>query len=83
MSSITAPNSASIGDSVVLPPDRGSIMGQIQRSQVQPLSLRCRFEMTAADAPLGTSFAYLNFPGARGAQRRSTPSALLDARKTP
>ena len=38
-------------------------MPQIQRSQVQPIKLRCRFEMTAADAPSGHEFCVFDFPG--------------------
>ena len=41
-------------------------MPQIQRSQVQPIKLRCRFEMTAADAPSGHEFCVFDFPGCEG-----------------
>jgi len=43
-----------------------SIMPQTQRSQVQPAKLRCRFEMTAADAPLSHEFCVFEFPGCEG-----------------
>jgi hypothetical protein len=42
------------------------IMPQTQRSQVQPVKLRCRFEMTAADAPSSHEFCVLEFPGCEG-----------------
>jgi hypothetical protein len=42
------------------------IMPQTQRSQVQPVKLRCRFEMTAADAPSGHEFCMFEFPGCKG-----------------
>ena len=41
-------------------------MLQIQRSQVQPIKLRCRFEMTAADAPSSHEFYVFDFPGCEG-----------------
>jgi len=41
-------------------------MPQIQRSQVQPIKLRCRFEMTAADAPSCHEFCVFDFPGCEG-----------------
>jgi hypothetical protein len=41
-------------------------MPQTQRSQVQPVKLRCRFEMTAADAPSNHEFCVFEFPGVRG-----------------
>jgi len=44
----------------------GSITPQIQRSQVQPIKLRCRFEMTAADAPSSHEFCVFEFPGCEG-----------------
>jgi hypothetical protein len=40
-----------------------SIMPQIQRSQVESVKLRCRFEMTAADAPSSDEFCAFEFPG--------------------
>ena len=43
-----------------------SIMPQTQRSQVQPVKLRCRFEMTAADAPSSHEFCVFEFPGCEG-----------------
>ena len=52
----------SVTESVVLAPDPGSIMGQIQRSEVQPIKMRCRFEMTAADAPSSHEFCVFEFP---------------------
>ena len=41
-------------------------MPQIQRSQVQTSKLRCRFEMTAADAPSSHEFCVFDFPGCEG-----------------
>ena len=41
-------------------------MPQTQRSQVQPVKLRCRFEMTAADAPSSHEFCVFEFPGCEG-----------------
>ena len=41
-------------------------MPQIQRSQVQPIKLGCRFEMTAAAAPSGHEFCVFGFPGCEG-----------------
>ena len=41
-------------------------MPQNQQSQVQPTKLRCRFEMTAADAPSGYEFCAFDFPGCEG-----------------
>jgi hypothetical protein len=38
---------------------------QVQRSQ-EPIKLRCRFEMTAADAPSGHEFCVFDFPGCKG-----------------
>jgi hypothetical protein len=46
--------------------DGGRIMPQTQRSQVQPVKLRCRFEMTAADAPSNHEFCVFEFPGCEG-----------------
>jgi hypothetical protein len=43
-----------------------SIMPQTQRSQVQPVKVRCRFEMTAADAPSCQEFCVFEFPGCEG-----------------
>ena len=43
-----------------------SIMPQTQRSQVQPVKLRCRFEITAADPPLSHEFCVFEFPGCEG-----------------
>ena len=37
-----------------------------QPIQVQPVRLRCRFEMTAADAPLSHEFCVFDFPGCEG-----------------
>ena len=45
---------------------KGSIMTQVQDSQVQPFKFRCRFEMTAADAPSGHEFCVFDFPGCKG-----------------
>ena len=41
-------------------------MPRTQRSQVQLVKLRCRFEMTAADAPSGYEFCVFEFPGCEG-----------------
>jgi hypothetical protein len=41
-------------------------MPQIQRSQVQSIKLRCRFEMTAVDAPSNHEFCVFDFPGCEG-----------------
>ena len=41
-------------------------MPQIQHNQVQPIKLRCRFEMTAADAPSSHEFCVFDFPGCEG-----------------
>jgi hypothetical protein len=43
-----------------------SIMPQTQRSQVQPVKLTCRFEMTAADAPSSYEFCVFDCPGCEG-----------------
>jgi hypothetical protein len=42
------------------------IMPQIQRSQVQPIKVGCRFEMTAADTPSGQGFCVFDFSGCDG-----------------
>jgi hypothetical protein len=41
-------------------------MPQIQLSQVQTSKLRCRFEMTAADATSSHEFCVFDFPGCEG-----------------
>ena len=41
-------------------------MPHTQRSQVQPVKFRCRFEMTAADAPSSHEFCVFDFPGCEG-----------------
>jgi hypothetical protein len=41
-------------------------MLQMQPSQIQPINLRCRFEMKAADAPLSHYFCVFDFPGCKG-----------------
>lgn len=41
-------------------------MPQIQPSQIQPSKLRCRFEMTAAEAPSSDEFCVFDFPGCEG-----------------
>jgi hypothetical protein len=41
-------------------------MPQNQQNQVQPVKLRCRFEMTAADAPSSHEFCVFEFPGCEG-----------------
>jgi hypothetical protein len=41
-------------------------MPQTQCSQVQPVKLRCRFEMTAADALSSREFCVFEFPGCEG-----------------
>ena len=41
-------------------------MFQIQPRQVQPIKLKCRFEMTAADAPSSHEFCVFDFPGCEG-----------------
>jgi hypothetical protein len=41
-------------------------MPQNQQNQVRPTKLRCRFEMTAADAPSGYEFCLFDFPGCDG-----------------
>ena len=38
-------------------------MPHTQRSQAQPVKFRCRFEMTAADAPSSHEFCMFEFPG--------------------
>ena len=42
-----------------------SNMLQIQPSQIQPVKLRCRFEMMATDAP-SHEFCVFDFPGCKG-----------------
>jgi hypothetical protein len=37
-------------------------MPQIQRSQVQPIGFRCRFETAAADSPPSHEFCVFDFP---------------------
>jgi hypothetical protein len=46
-----------------------SIVPQTQRSQVQPVKLRCRFEITAADPPLSHEFCVFEFPGCEGCSK--------------
>jgi len=41
-------------------------MLQIQLRQIQPVELRCRFEMMAADAPSGHEFCVFDLPGCKG-----------------
>jgi hypothetical protein len=41
-------------------------MPQTRCSQVQPVTLRCRFEMTAADALSSRGFCVFEFPGCEG-----------------
>jgi len=41
-------------------------MPQNQQNQVQATKLRCRFEMTAADAPSSYEFCVFDFPGCEG-----------------
>jgi hypothetical protein len=41
-------------------------MPKSQPSQVRPVKFRCRFEMTAANAPLGDEFCMFEFPGCEG-----------------
>lgn len=41
-------------------------MPQIQRSQIQPIKVRCRFEMTAADTLSGHEFCVFDLPGCEG-----------------
>lgn len=41
-------------------------MPRTQRSQVQPVKFRCRFDMTAADAPSSHEFCVFDFPGCEG-----------------
>ena len=41
-------------------------MPQIQPVQQQPVSVRCRFEMTAADAHSSDEFCVFEFPGCEG-----------------
>ena len=41
-------------------------MPQTHHNQVQPVKLRCRFEITAADRPLGHGFCVFEFPGCEG-----------------
>jgi hypothetical protein len=57
-----------VGLLCVLPP-RGNIMSQnqaIETTSVQPTLLRCRFEMTAADAPSSEEFCAFELPGCEG-----------------
>ena len=44
-------------------------MPQIQPVQQQPVSVRCRFAMTAADALLSHEFCVFDFPGCEGCPR--------------
>ena len=41
-------------------------MPHAQRSQVRPVKFRCRFEMTAADAPSSHELCMFGFPGCEG-----------------
>jgi hypothetical protein len=41
-------------------------MPKIQTSQIQPVSFKCRFEMTAADARSSHEFCVFDFPGCEG-----------------
>jgi hypothetical protein len=41
-------------------------MPKIQTSQIQSVSLKCRFEMAAADARLSHEFCVFDFPRCRG-----------------
>jgi hypothetical protein len=44
-------------------------MPHTQRSQIQPITFRCRFEMTAADAPFGHEFCEFEFPGCQACSK--------------
>lgn len=50
-------------------------MRETQRSQVQPIRLMCRFEITAAEASSGHAFCVFEFPGCEGC-----PKALRTVR---
>ena len=63
---VSPSSSASIGDWEGCARVHGSITAQIQPSQVMPVKLRCRFEMTAADAPSSHEFCVFEFPGCEG-----------------
>jgi hypothetical protein len=58
-------------------------MLQIRPSQIQPVELRCRFEMMAADAPSGHEFCVFDLPGCEDAPRRGTLSGRWEVRRTP
>ena len=48
---------------------KGSIMSQSRAEEatsVRPVHVRCRFEMTGADAPSGGEFCLFEFPGCDG-----------------
>jgi hypothetical protein len=39
---------------------------QVQPDELQPAPLKCRFEMTAADAPFSHEFCVFDFPACNG-----------------
>ena len=58
-------------------------MPQIQRSQVQPIKLRCRFEMPAADAPSSHEFCVFDFPGCKGCPKAQHAEQTLGSSEDP
>jgi hypothetical protein len=58
-------------------------MPQNQQNQVQPTKLRCRFEMTAADAPSSHEFCVFEFPGCDGCQKAQHTVQMVGSSEDP
>jgi hypothetical protein len=58
-------------------------MLQIQPSQIQPVELRCRFEMMAADAPSGHEFCVFDLPGCKGCAKAQHTVPTLGSSEDP
>jgi hypothetical protein len=58
-------------------------MPQIQCGQAQPVKLRCRFEMTAADAPSGYEFCVFDFPGCEGCPKAQHTVRMVGSSEDP
>jgi hypothetical protein len=65
---------------------KGSIMSQSQADEitsVRPILVRCRFEMTAADAPSGGEFCVFEFPSCEGCQNAQHAMKTLGSSEDP
>ena len=58
-------------------------MLQTQKSQVQPIKLRCRFEMTAADAPSSHEFCVFDLPACKGCPKAQHTVRTLGSSEDP